>query len=78
MQGDRNGQSYSIKDDPEVLDFFKENSDLPSAELAEKYLSNVSFHGQDLSKIEGLVKLVAEDLENIRNFGARKAMETLK
>ncbi|MBQ6560357.1 MAG: tagaturonate reductase [Erysipelotrichaceae bacterium] len=78
LQGDRNGQSYSIKDDPEVLDFFKENSGLPSSELSEKYLSNVSFHGQDLSKIEGLVKLVAEDLENIRNFGARKAMEMLK
>ena len=65
-------------DDPEVMEFFKENSALPSRELTDKYLSNVEFHGQDLTKVDGLVDAVAKDLEDIRTLGARKAMENLK
>ena len=76
--GNRNGEDYKIMDDPEVLEFFKENSGLPSKELTEKYLSNIGFHGQDLTKVEGLVDAVAKDLEEIRTLGARKAMENLK
>ena len=76
--GNRNGEEYKIMDDPEVMEFFKENSALPSRELSEKYLSNVEFHGQDLTKVEGLVDAVAKDLEDIRTLGARKAMENLK
>ncbi len=76
--GSRNGEEYKIMDDPEVMEFFKENSGLPSRELTEKYLSNVQFHGQDLTKVEGLVDAVAKDLEDIRTLGARKAMENLK
>ena len=75
--GHRNGETYEIKDDPDVLEFFKENSGLPARELVEKYLSNVKFHGQDLTKVEGLVDLVSKDLENIRSFGMAKAMEML-
>ena len=76
--GSRNGEEYKIMDDPEVMEFFKENSGLPSRELTEKYLSNVQFHGQDLTKVEGLADAVAKDLEDIRTLGARKAMENLK
>ena len=76
--GHRNGEEYKIMDDPEVLEFFKENSELPSEELAQKYLSNVQFHGQDLTKVEGLCEAVAKDLEAIRTLGARQAMENLK
>ena len=76
--GNRNGEEYKIMDDPDVLAFFLENGKLSSKELTDKYLSNVSFHGQDLTKIEGLAAEVAQDLENIRTLGARKAMEGLK
>ena len=76
--GHRNGEEYKIMDDPEVLEFFKENSELPSEELAQKYLSNIEFHGQDLTKVEGLCEAVAKDLEAIRTVGARQAMENLK
>ena len=54
--GNRNGEDYKIMDDPEVLEFFKENSGLPSKELTEKYLSNIGFHGQDLTKWEPVAK----------------------
>ncbi|MBQ1324037.1 MAG: hypothetical protein IIY30_09620, partial [Erysipelotrichaceae bacterium] len=77
LMGDRNGEAYKIMDDPEVLAFFKENSGLGSRELVEKYLANEEFHGQDLTKVAGLVDEVAKDLENIRTLGARKAMESL-
>ena len=76
--GDRNGESYKIMDDPDVLEFFRENSSLDAKTLTEKYLSNVSFHGQDLTQIDGLCDLVSSCLQNIRDFGTRKAMELLK
>ena len=76
--GHRGDETYEIKDDEDVLNFFKENSALDAKTLTEKYLSNVGFHGQDLTKIEGLANKVAQDLENIRTLGARKAMELLK
>lgn len=77
LLGNRNNETYRIMDDKEVLIFFKENSNLPARELVEKYLSNESFHGQDLSKIAGLVELVSKYLEDIRTLGCRKAMENL-
>lgn len=78
LLGDRNGETYKIMDDPDVLEFFRDNSALPAKELTEKYLSNVKFHGQDLTLVPGLVDEVAKDLDNIRTYGARKAMEMLK
>lgn len=78
LLGERNGETYKIMDDPDVLEFFRDNSALPAKELTEKYLSNVKFHGQDLTLVPGLVDEVAKDLDNIRTYGARKAMEMLK
>ncbi|MBO7698052.1 MAG: tagaturonate reductase, partial [Erysipelotrichaceae bacterium] len=76
--GDRNGEAYKIMDDPDVLEFFKENSDLKASELVDRYLANERFHGQDLRNIKGLSEEVAKDLENIRKLGMRKALEELK
>ena len=75
--GSRNGEEYKIMDDPEVLEFFKENCELPAEELVTKYLSNEGFHGQDLTRVEGLVAEVTRGLENIRKYGAAKAMEMI-
>ncbi len=75
--GHRGEETYKIMDDPDVLEFFRDNSSLASYDLAKKYLSNTKFHGQDLTQVEGLLDAVAQDLENIRTYGARKAMEML-
>ena len=75
--GSRNGEEYKIMDDPEVLEFFKENCELPAEELVTKYLSNEGFHGQDLTRVEGLVAEVTRGLENIRKYGAARAMEMI-
>ena len=37
----------------------------------------VLFHGQDLTRVEGLVAEVTRGLENIRKYGAAKAMEMI-
>lgn len=73
--GNRDGKEYLIKDDKEVLEFFAANSKLPAAELAKAYLSKESFHGQDLSIIEGVTETVGKYIEEIRVDGMRKTLE---
>ncbi len=75
--GHRGEEEYKIMDDPDVLEFFRDNCRLPAKELVNKYLSNETFHGQDLTKVTGLAAEVTRDLENIRDYGMRKAMEIL-
>jgi tagaturonate reductase len=77
LTGLRNGKPYEIKDDRSVLEFFAENSGLPASQFVNAYLSNSSFHGQDLSLIPGLCDRTAEYLEDIRALGMRKALEKL-
>lgn len=73
--GHRDGQEYNILDDKAVLEFFAANSSKDSKEFTKAYLSNVEFHGQDLTEVEGLESAVASYLEDIRTLGMRKAIE---
>ena len=68
-------EEYLIKDDPEVLEFYAENSGLPNAELVNKVLSNTDFWGQDLTQVEGLEAAVLEALNTIDEKGAMAAMQ---
>ncbi len=73
--GHRDSQEYNIMDDMAVLEFFATNSAKPSAEFVQAYLSNVDFHGQDLTQVAGLTDAVTAYLEDIRTLGMRKAIE---
>lgn len=73
--GHRDGNEYEIRDDAAVLEFFKGNSSLPSAELAEKVLSNTDFWGENLADKCGAAKAAAGYIEEIRTLGMRKALE---
>ncbi len=73
--GKRDGEEYKILDDESVLKFFAENSHKESAEFVRLYIGNKDFFGQDLTKIKGLTEAVSGYLEEIRQFGMRKAME---
>ena len=73
--GHRNGQEYRIMDDMPVLEFFAANSGKPSAQLAQSFLGNEEFFGQDLTRIEGLVEEVAAYLDEIADHGMRKTLE---
>ena len=75
--GHRDGQEYNIMDDMAVLEFFAANSEKPSKEFAQNFLSNEEFFGQDLTKIEGLVDVIAGYLDDIAAKGMRKTLEEL-
>ncbi len=75
--GHRDGQEYNIMDDMAVLEFFAANSEKPTKEFAAAFLSNEDFFGQDLTKIEGLVDVIAGYLDDIAAKGMRKTLEEL-
>lgn len=75
--GHRDGQEYNIMDDMAVLEFFAANSEKPSKEFAQNFLSNEEFFGQDLTKIDGLVDTIAGYLDEIAAKGMRKTLEEL-
>lgn len=73
--GKRGEEEYKILDDAAVLAFFAENSGRQTREFVDAYLSNEAFHGQDLTKVEGLAEQVAAYLDDIRALGMRGALE---
>lgn len=73
--GKRGEEEYRILDDAAVLAFFAENSSKGTREFVDAYLSNEEFHGQDLTKVEGLADQVAAYLADIRELGMRSALE---
>jgi tagaturonate reductase len=73
--GHRDGQEYNIMDDMAVLEFFAANSQKPSKEFAQSFLSKVEFFGQDLTEIAGLTDMIAGYLDEIAAKGMRKTLE---
>lgn len=74
LVGHRGDNTYDIKDDKDVLEFFKDNSDKDTKEFVHNYLSNEKFHGQDLTLVNGLEDKVCEYLSEIRNEGMEKTL----
>lgn len=75
--GHRGDETYTINDSKDVLEFFAANSGKPTAEFVNAYLSNVDFHGEDMTQYAGLAETVAAYLDDIKTNGMRKAMEKL-
>ena len=72
--GHRNGEEYNILDDMQVLEFFRDNSQKPTAEFVKAYLGRTDFHGQDLNAVEGLTAAVTAHLDDIKTNGMRAAL----
>lgn len=72
--GHRNGQEYNIMDEAAVLEFFRDYSGKDTKTFVDAYLSNENFHGQDLTKIEGLSDAVVSYLDDIKENGMRAAL----
>lgn len=70
----REGQPYTLQDDAPVLAFFAENSDKSAMEMAQMFLSNEGFFGQDLTEIPGLLDYVGKALEDILTRGMTTVM----
>ncbi len=75
--GYRNEETYRIKDDLSVLDFFKQSNRLSPKDLVPMYLSKKSFHGEDLNRIEGLTDAVIYYLEIIRKNGIGSSLKEI-
>ncbi|UZO82312.1 tagaturonate reductase [Aquimarina sp. ERC-38] len=76
-KGDREGHTYSLKDDPTALEFFIAQwatNDIPS--LVKASLSNISFWGTDLTAYKGLETKVCTYLKDITNNGMKTALKT--
>ena len=77
LVGNRDGEEYTIRDDKDVLDFFKDNSSKEPKEFAQAFLSTEKFFGQDLTQVDGLVDAIASYITDIRAKGMRAVVEEL-
>lgn len=73
--GKRGGEEYFIRDDMFVLEFFRDNSSLPSKELVKLFLEDERFWGCNLTAYENVLEMVSDYLEDIRVLGMRNALE---
>ena len=73
--GRRGEDTYAIKDDAAVLDFFLAHKDDDAAALAKAVASNTAFWGEDLTQIPGFESAVAGYLKDIETKGAYAVMK---
>jgi tagaturonate reductase len=73
--GTRESGSYKVLDGDAELEFFASRTGLCAKELVAETLRNVGFFGLDLSSVNGLEELVANQLQDIFDLGARNALE---
>ena len=72
--GHRDGQEYSILDDAEVLEFFRDHCEKDTEGFVKDFLGREDFFGQDLNQVEGLTQAVTGYLGDIRTNGMRAAV----
>jgi len=73
-----NGDSYPVKDDQEIMEFFEKvwkEKDL--SVVVKETLSNSSLWHQDLTKVEGLEESVLQNLTSIVENGVRDTLNKL-
>ncbi len=72
------GDEYVCRDDRWVLEFFYDNRELKSAELALAAAKNTAMWGRDLSQLPGFVDLVTKYLDRIKRAGAVSAIASAR
>ena len=77
LVGTRGDNTYLIKDDKNVLEFYAAHKDDSVEDLVHAVCSNVEFWGEDLSAIQGFESAVASYLADIRENGAYEVMKKL-
>ncbi len=74
LYGTRGTESYEIKDDKWILDFYFEHRLDTPEELAHAVIHNELMWGDALKGLNGFEEAVAEDLRRINEIGMRDAM----
>jgi len=82
LNGERNGESYPIRDDADVMEFFQNrwrafDADGNTEALVSSILEHATFWGQDLTCLSGMVNEVVGNLQVILAGGIRVAVESL-
>lgn len=72
--GKRGDDTYPIRDDADVLDFFAANAAAPAAELVYALLSSKAFWGEDLTLLRDMTARVTAYLEDIERHGITQAI----
>lgn len=72
--GKRKEEEYNIQDDAFVLDFFESNSNLPTEEYVERFLSNTNLLGEDMTKYKGLLNKITNYIEEVSRIGIREVI----
>ena len=70
-----NGDSYTVSDDKQVLEFFYAHKDAGTKELVHDVCTNTEFWGRDLSELPGFETEVTSMLDIIETKGAYALME---
>ncbi len=73
----RDNAEYKILDDSEVIEFFYNNKTLNDEQLVKVVCSNISFWGQDLTKIVGFEACVLDYIKKINQSGCYEVMKAL-
>lgn len=76
LVGYRDGIEYRIMDDKQVMEFFDGSENRDDFKLANEFLENESFLGEDMTKYPGLADAIGNYLGQIRKQGMRKVLET--
>lgn len=77
LVGHRGDNTYEIKDNQDILEFFAAKSTGDIAEFVSECLSNDEFWGQDLTKVSGMKDAVVGYLKDIRSVGVRQAIKNI-
>ena len=77
LLGTRGTDTYRIRDNAEVLAFFKEHCGRPVEEFVQAALANADFWGEDMTRYAGLVEAVCGYMRQIRENGMRAALEAI-
>ena len=72
----RGSESYKIKDEPFVLEFYNAHRNDDEKMLVQSVLSNEAFWGEDLTKVAGLCDAVTENLKEIETKGTYELMKS--
>lgn len=75
LTASRPQNTYTVKDDRYVLDFFYEHKDDNNAALCRAVCQNNAFWGEDLSLIPGFEAAAAKYLNDITEYGAYDVMK---
>ncbi|MDK2967809.1 tagaturonate reductase [Lacrimispora sp.] len=69
------GDTYTVKDDKQILQFFYDHKDEDAAALTHSVCTNTEFWGEDLSAIPGFEEAVSGYLKDIEEKGAYAVMK---